>query len=230
MHFRGCSGEINRRPRAYHSGETADPQHCIEWIKASYPQAKLFAAGFSLGGNMLLKLLGEQHNSAIAAAVSVSAPIQLSASAYAINRGIAKRYQSHLLKTMQQNLSLKMQSIDMRPHLALRADEVKNLTTFRSFDEHVTSRLHGFEGADDYYANASAMRFLKNINTPTLVLHAADDPFMDERVIPNTSQLSTSIAYELSHHGGHVGFVYGTLRTPRLWLPERIVSFFQEYL
>ncbi|WP_371194330.1 hydrolase [Glaciecola sp. SC05] len=230
MHFRGCSGVINRRPRAYHSGETTDAQHCVKWIRQTFPEAQLLAAGFSLGGNMLLKLLGESDGLGFKAAVSVSAPIQLAASAEAINKGFAKRYQSHLLKSMRQNLQEKMTAIDMRPHLHVTAKELGNLKSFRLFDEHVTAKLHGFKDADDYYTKASAMPFLQNIRLPTLILHAKDDPFMDERVIPSTSQLSLSTAYEISQHGGHVGFMYGQPLAPKLWLPERISAFFQECL
>lgn len=230
MHFRGCSGEINRMPRAYHSGETSDARHFLLWINKTYPQADLVAAGFSLGGNMLLKLLGETDGLGIKAAVSVSAPIQLSASSDAINKGFSRRYQSHLLKTMRQNLLEKMSAIDMRAHLQINDNEVESLNTFRLFDEHVTSKLHGFENADDYYAKSSAMPFIKNISLPTVLIHAQDDPFMDERVIPDVAQLSPSTAYELSQYGGHVGFMYGTPHAPRLWLPRRITEFFQEYL
>jgi predicted alpha/beta-fold hydrolase len=234
MHFRGCSGEINRTARAYHSGETSDAKYCIDWIKREYLSGDtpppFFAVGFSLGGNMLLKLLGEETHSGITAAVSVSAPIDLSASSQAINIGFAKRYQSHLLATMQNNLIQKMAKMDLRPYIQLSANDVRQLNSFRLFDEYVTSRLHGFKDANDYYAKSSAMQFLPSINTPTLILHAADDPFMDERVIPKQKQLSKHIAYELSTHGGHVGFMAGSPLQPTLWLPQRISAFFQEFL
>jgi predicted alpha/beta-fold hydrolase len=237
MHFRGCSGELNRTVRAYHSGETTDARFCIDWIKANYMQsgqayesAPLFAVGFSLGGNMLLKLLGEKHTNDFSAAVSVSAPIDLSASSEAINKGFARQYQAHLLRTMQQNVINKMAIMDLRPHVQLDAHGIKQLTSFRLFDEYVTSKLHGFVDADDYYAQSSAMPFLTTIDTPTLVLHAADDPFMDARVIPKEAQLSQSVAYELSQNGGHVGFMHGNPFEPSLWLPSRISAFFQEFL
>jgi len=230
MHFRGCSGVINNRPRAYHSGETDDAQQCLLWIKNTYPQAVLFAAGFSLGGNMLLKLLGESGDQNLKAAVSVSAPIKLAASSDAINKGFAKRYQSHLLKTMQQNLVEKMSVMDMRSHLNIKREDVGRLSTFRLFDEHVTSKLHGFDDANDYYAKSSAMSLIKKIQLPTLIIHSQDDPFTDERVIPEASQLSLKTAYEISRYGGHVGFVQGSPWAPKLWLPERITQFFQEHL
>lgn len=230
MHFRGCSGEINRTPRAYHSGEITDAQHTLRWLNARYSHLKLFTVGFSLGGNMLLKLLSEQHQFPIVAAVSVSAPLNLAASADAINRGFARAYQAHLLKSMKANLLTKMQMIDMSAHIALNKDQVAQLKSFQGFDQYVTSQLHGFADASDYYQKASALPDLHKIQTPTLVLHAADDPFMDSRVIPSEADLSANIAYELSQQGGHVGFVGGTMRTPKLWLPERITQFISEHL
>jgi predicted alpha/beta-fold hydrolase len=230
MHFRGCSGEINLRPRAYHSGEITDAQHTLKWLNARYSHLKLFTVGFSLGGNMLLKLLSEQHQFPIVAAVSVSAPLNLAASADAINRGFARAYQAHLLKSMKANLIAKMEVMDMSPYIALNKDEVCQLDSFQSFDQHVTSQLHGFADASDYYRKASALPDLHKIQIPTLLLHAADDPFMDKRVIPTEAQLSPTVAYELSQQGGHVGFVSGTMRTPKLWLPERITQFISEHL
>lgn len=257
MHFRGCSGQVNMQARAYHSGETSDAKHCLRWVSSQYPEAILFAVGFSLGGNMLLKLLGEQgafiksktnisairtaENIAITerlislapnlrAAVSICAPIVLSASAEAINCGFAKLYQAHLLKSMQHNLLEKMALLDMSAHLSINREQVKAIASFREFDEHVTAKLHGFEGADDYYEKASAMQYLPDIQIPTLIVHAKDDPFMDDRVIPDPKQLSPTTQYELSQQGGHVGFMYGTPLRPRLWLPERIAAFLKEHL
>jgi predicted alpha/beta-fold hydrolase len=230
MHFRGCSGEVNKMPRAYHSGEVTDAQHTINWITQRYSHLKLFTVGFSLGGNMLLKLLSQPHQFPIEAAVSVSAPINLAASADTINRGFARAYQAHLLKSMKTTLLAKMQMMDMSAYLALNEEQIRQLNSFQAFDQHVTSQLHGFADAADYYQRASALPDLHKVNTPTLLLHAADDPFMDSRVIPSEDQLSPTLAYELSQAGGHVGFLGGTLRTPKLWLPQRITQFISEYL
>ncbi|MFC3122620.1 hydrolase [Agaribacter flavus] len=230
MHFRGCSGELNLTPRAYHSGDTEDANYILKHVKQRYVDTKLFCVGFSLGGNMLLKLLAEPKEHPVVSAVAVSAPIDLHACAEAINTGFSALYQSHLLKSMKANVLLKMQHVDMTRYLNLTREEIKALSSFRDFDEHITARLHGFASADDYYSKCSAISCLQAINIPTLMLHAADDPFMDNRVIPNNEQLSNSLAYELSAHGGHVGFVHGSPVKPRLWLPERITKFIKAFL
>jgi predicted alpha/beta-fold hydrolase len=131
---------------------------------------------------------------------------------------------------MKATLLAKMQMMDMSAYLALNEEQIRQLNSFQAFDQHVTSQLHGFADAADYYQRASALPDLHKVNTPTLLLHAADDPFMDSRVIPSEDQLSPTIAYELSQAGGHVGFLGGTLRTPKLWLPQRITQFISEYL
>ncbi|WP_412971587.1 hydrolase [Glaciecola sp. MF2-115] len=229
MHFRGCSHELNLTPRAYHSGETADPMQTIEHVKARYPSLPVFAVGYSLGGNMLLKLLSDTAGQKIlCAAVSVSAPILLAECALRMQRGFSRLYQYYLLKSMKNNLVNKMKRIDMRHLLGIDEREAKAIATFREFDQKVTSQLHGFDGADDYYSQCSAMPMIKNITTNTLILHAKDDPFMTEAVVPSDLQLSSSVAYELSENGGHVGFLQGTPFAPKLWLQDRIAHFMIE--
>ncbi len=229
MHFRSCSHEVNLTPRAYHSGETADPMQTIRHVKQRYPDLPVFAVGYSLGGNMLLKLLSETAGQKLlSAAVAVSAPLLLAECALRMQRGFSRLYQYYLLNSMKQNLLEKMQRMDMGHLLSINSDEVKALSTFREFDQEVTSQVHGFDGADDYYEQCSAMPMLKNITTNTLVLHAKDDPFMTEAVVPSDDQLSQSVAYELSEKGGHVGFLHGTPFSPKLWLQDRISQFFDE--
>lgn len=229
MHFRGCSHEPNLTPRAYHSGETRDPMQTIEHVKRRYPDLPLFAVGYSLGGNMLLKMLSDTAGKKIlCAAVAVSAPLLLAECALRMQRGFSRLYQYYLLNSMKNNLLEKMQRIEMHPLLAVNETEIKALSTFREFDQEVTSQLHGFDGADDYYAKCSALPMLQNITTNTLVLHAKDDPFMTEAVVPSDNQLSSSVAYELSEKGGHVGFLHGTPFAPKLWLQDRISQFLTE--
>lgn len=229
MHFRGCSHEMNMTSKAYHSGETVDSMHTIQHVKARYPHLPVFAVGYSLGGNMLLKLLSETAGQKIlCAAVAVSAPLLLAECALRIQQGFSRLYQHYLLNSMKNNLLEKMRRMDLSHLLNITATDVKAMSTFRDFDQEVTATLHGFKGADDYYAQCSALPMLKNITTNTLVLHAKDDPFMTEAVIPKSNQLSSSVAYELSETGGHAGFLYGSPWAPKLWLQERISAFFQE--
>lgn len=230
MHFRGCSGEPNLQPISYHSGATFDAEFVIPLVKSRYPSIPLFAVGFSLGGNMLLKLISKQSNIPIQACVSVSAPLDLLASSEAINFGFSRFYQNHLMTSMKANLLKKMEKVDLSGILQIGKTEIKRLKTFREFDQHITSVLHGFDGADDYYLKCSAIFDLNKISKPTLIIHALDDPFMDERVIPDASQLNKNTAYEYSIRGGHVGFLKALSGQSRLWLPERICAFVLEQL
>ena len=231
MHFRGCGTETNLTTRAYHSGETQDALFFLNWLKQQFPKLPKVAVGFSLGANMLLKLLGENPDqSLIQAAVAVSPPLRLHECAKSINSGFSRLYQWHLMTSMLANLKDKMSKIDFSSVLSIKQDELHKLKTFRDFDQHVTAPLHGFEGADDYYQQCSAMDQLTRIMTPTLILHAKDDPFMNEHVVPTEQQLSPMIRFELSDNGGHVGFLQGTPLQPTTWLHQRIPEYLSDYL
>ena len=231
MHFRGCSGKENSLPRSYHSGDSGDALSWINELSSRYPNSKLFGVGYSLGGNMLLKLLGEKgENSPLNAAVSVSAPLQLDICADAMNRGFSKFYQHILLKDLNLSLEQKFEKHDMKKLIDIKKEDVKNLKTFWEFDEAYTAPVHGFMSAQDYYTKCSSKQFLKNIQTPTLIIHSKDDPFMTQEIIPSKEELSEAITLELSSNGGHVGFIGGTFFKPEFWLEKRVVSFFKAYL
>ncbi|MFT6268150.1 MAG: putative alpha/beta-fold hydrolase [Alphaproteobacteria bacterium] len=230
MHFRGCSGEPNLTSIAYHSGATYDAEFIVPIVKARYKDVPLFAVGYSLGGNMLMKLMAHHTNLPIEASVCVSAPLNLAASSSAIQIGFSRTYQWHLMKSMKGNLLHKMQMVDMSTSLKVSATDIANMTTFVQFDEHVTSVLHGFDDASDYYQKCSALHDLALIEKPTLILHAKDDPFMDEQVVPDLSLINENIAYELSAYGGHVGFLKSLSGKNKLWLPQRITNFLSEFL
>ena len=230
MHFRGCSGEQNRLPRSYHSGETGDALAWIKHINANFVNSKIFTVGYSLGGNMMLKLLGELGNkSLITAAVSVSAPMQLDICANQMNKGFSKFYQHVLLKDLNAALEKKYDTLDMNTHLNLKKSEIKNLKTFWEFDEAYTAPIHGFESAQDYYTRCSAKQFLKDINTPTLIIHSSDDPFMTAKILPLEDEISDYITLEVSKYGGHVGFISGTLFKPDYWLEKKIINYFTAF-
>ena len=225
MHFRGCYQKENLRPRAYHSGDTGDAKEWIEYLQKKYPNSKLYTVGFSLGGNMMLKLLGEWGTSSpIASAVSISAPMQLNISADTIEKGFAKNYQEYLLKPLRATLIKKYQKFDMKKEIGIDTSMVAKIKTIREFDERYTAVIHGFKSANEYYQKCSAKQFLKDITTPTLIIHALDDPFMTPLVLPKKSAISTNIKLEVLENGGHVGFVNGSIWKPTYWLDKRITS------
>jgi len=231
MHFRGCSGRPNRLARSYHSGATEDARYLLQWLRERYPHAPLAAVGYSLGGNMLLKLQAELGaDSPLSAAVSVSAPICLDLCADRIRQGFSRVYQHHLLRRMKQKLLIKYPLHDYETLIGLRRQDVRRLNDFWSFDDAYTAPMHGFRDVNDYYTRASARQYLGAIRKPALLVHALDDPFMPPKVIPEPSELAPDTELELSRHGGHVGFMSGTLIKPRPWLPSRLTDYLADYL
>jgi len=228
-HHRSCSGENNRLARSYHSGETGDIQLTLQHLRDLYPDAHIDAVGYSLGGNALAKYLGEHKEASLVdRAVVVSAPLQLSACAKRLEGGFSRIYQRHLVKKLQQKTTDKLSHPAHRDALPLDADQVRALETFYDFDDQVTAPLHGFDDVHDYYAQCSGLQFLAAITIPTLIMHAVDDPFMTDEVIPKPEQLSQQVSYELYSHGGHVGFISGgsPLR-PKFFLEDRLVDFLE---
>ena len=229
MHFRGCSGEPNRLARSYHSGETGDAKAFLLHLKQKFPHAMLFGVGYSIGGNMLLKLLGEmKEDSPFTKAISISAPLQLDICANRMNRGFSKLYQYILLKSLNKSLKQKYDRHDMKSIINMDKKDVKNLKTFWEFDDVYTAPIHGFKTAQNYYKKCSSKQFLKDIATPTLIIHAKDDPFMTPEILPTPNELSQNVKLEIYPHGGHVGFIGGTVFTPEYWLEDRIVRYFKE--
>ena len=229
MHFRGCSGVDNALARSYHSGETGDAKEFLLSLKLRFPSSKLFCIGYSLGANMLLKLLGElKDNSLIHKAVAVSPPMVLDVCANRMNIGFSRYYQYRLVKDLNIALDKKYSKHKMSNYISLKRSEIKNLKTFWEFDEAYTAPIHGFESAQDYYDKSSSKQYLKYIKTPTLIIHSSDDPFMTQEVLPTEEELSKSINFELLCKGGHVGFISGTLFNPIYWLDKRISEYFKD--
>lgn len=228
MHFRGCGGDINRLPRSYHSGETGDLRHVIRLLRIRHQPASMVATGFSLGGNVLLKYLGESGTDAgLDAAVAISVPFDLAAGAAKLERGLSRLYQWWLVRALQQKIRTKFGKLAS----PIPLDNLENLNTFRRFDHAVTAPLHGFRDADDYYRHSSSRRYLYHIRVPALLLQAADDPFLPESAIPDAPELSPSVRLELSSTGGHVGFVGGRYPwRPIYWLEHRIPEFLSGFI
>ncbi|MBE1300445.1 MAG: hydrolase [Alteromonadaceae bacterium] len=229
MHFRGCGRKANRTERSYHSGDTADAKNVLAHIRSLYPNIPIMGLGFSLGANMLLKLLGEEPKQTwLNKATAISPPFKLGECSESIGQGFSKIYQSHLVRSMKQRFLVKSQQHDYASSLGLTKEKLQSLSTFYEFDDAITAPLHGFEGADDYYNRCSAIGYLSNIETETLILHAKDDPFMHPDITPTESELSTSVTLELSEKGGHVGFVQGNIFAMDKWLHKRVLQFFEQ--
>jgi predicted alpha/beta-fold hydrolase len=229
MHFRNCSDEPNRLPRSYHSGETGDPAHVFEVLRRREPHTPIAVVGFSLGGNALLKYLGQSGADApLAAGVAVSVPLLLWRCADRLEGGFSRLYQWHLLRRLKASYRAKFRTMDGAPFPLARLGELKS---FREFDDAITAPLHGFQGVDHYYRTASSRQYLRGIRVPTLIIHALDDPFMTEDVVPQAHELPPGVTLELSRHGGHVGFVAGRWPwRPRYWLDERIPAYLAAHL
>ncbi len=231
MHFRSCGGVLNLTARAYHSGETEDATYVLNKLKNDFPDLPRIAIGFSLGANMLLKLFGEQANqNYVDAGIAISTPFKLDECARSINSGFSQFYQKYLLKSMRNTLIAKMRSINYDALIQLKQEQVREISSFREFDEKVTAPVHGFKDADDYYRQCSAISYLKSIQTPTYILHSKDDPFMNENVVPTVNELSSKVTLELSEKGGHVGFMTGTPWRPITWFHQRIFAYAERFV
>lgn len=229
-HHRDCGPRRNRLPRSYHSGDTADLQRVLEALRARFPESPLWAVGYSLGANVLVKHLGEQgERSLLSRAAAVSPPLDLGACCDRLNRGLSRGYQRYLLDKLKAKAQQKLRDPALGPQLPFSARALRRARCFEDFDDLVTAPLHGFESARDYYSRSSGMRFLQGVARPLLVLHAADDPFMTEAVIPGPEALSAQVRYELQDKGGHVGFIEGGAPwAPRFWLERRVLDFLLE--
>jgi predicted alpha/beta-fold hydrolase len=232
IHFRGCSGQPNRLPRAYHAGDSMEIDwmlrrvlHQCESQKSGMP---FYVIGISLGGNVLLKWLGEQGgqiNKLITAAVAVSAPLDLAAAGKALDSGFNQFYTRHFLS------SLKRKALEKHKRFPglLDAKAVAASATLYEFDNHVTAPLHGFRDADEYWSKSSSKPWLQHIQVPTLVINARNDPFMPAHVLPTQEKVSPMVILEFPEQGGHVGFMQGIFPGQLRWLPQRIIEFFKRY-
>jgi predicted alpha/beta-fold hydrolase len=230
MNFRGCSGRQNRKARLYHSGETGDAGFVINWLKQQYPSAPLFAAGFSLGGNMLLKLAGEQGASlAVDALVSISAPIKLDTSTRYMVQGLPRLYQSYLLRALKRKVLKKYRLHDYQSIIGLDKRDLAACTDIREFDDKFTSRLHGFEDAQDYYNRCSAYPYIETIARPCLIIHAKDDPLAPSTILPEQTSLPDTVELEVTAYGGHAGFLGGSVFRPRYWVADRIMAYLSQF-
>lgn len=228
VHFRGCSGEPNRLARAYHSGDSAEIAWVLQTLNQRY--AHLCTIGVSLGGNALLKYLGEYGSQALPfAAAAVSVPYDLAAANRMLSRGIGLLYSRHFLRSLIPRSLAKVQRFPGHPGYTELA-AIRAARTLRDFDTAVTAPLHGFRDADDYYARSSSAQYLPGISVPTLLLHARNDPFLPAAALPAPKRLPTCVQFELSARGGHVGFVSGGPPGHLNWLPQRLLGHLGQYV
>lgn len=223
MHFRGCSGEPNRTRGSYHSGHTTDIKFIIDTLAHRFSQRSLAAIGFSLGGNALLKYLATHPATPLRYSVSVSPPLVLEEGAKRMSKGFSRLYQWALIRQMKRAIRNK----DKRyPALGLSDLNYEKVGDFWEFDDKITAVLHGFDSVHDYYEKASTLDDLANINTPTHIIFARDDPFFSEACIPKSNEaLSPAVTFELARHGGHVGFIGSEkLFSGYPWLPTRLTA------
>ena len=224
VHFRGCSGEANRLPRAYHSGDAQEIEWILRRLRAQNAGAPLFAVGVSLGGNALLKWQGDNGESAariVDAAVGISVPLDLMATGNALGQGFNLVYTRNFLATLR---AMSLAKLERFPGL-FDANAVRASRTLREFDDLVTAPLHGFKDTDDYWTRASSKPGLNNIRVPTLILNARNDPLVPASALPGAGEVSAAVTLEQPEQGGHVGFVSGRFPGNLDWLPQRVLNF-----
>lgn len=226
VHFRGCSGQPNRLLRAYHSGDSAEADWILRRLRGDFPQRPIHVAGVSLGGNVLLKWLGEQGSAAasvITAAASVCAPLDLTASGHHLGKGFNRIYSYRFIRTLKRNAAYKLLQFPG----CIDAQRLRAATSLYEFDNAVTAPLHGFRDTADYWLRASSKPLLGGIAVPTLLLNARNDPFMPPSVLPLAHEVSHTVTLEQPAQGGHVGFVSGALPGQLDWMAQRLLHYFR---
>lgn len=223
-HFRGCSGELNRLPRAYHSGDSTEIDWIVRKVAARFPGVPLYLVGVSLGGNASLKWLGERGTEAaglVQAAVGVSAPLDLMAAGEALGKGFSLNYARHFLSTMK----AKAERMLAKHPSAFDAAAMRAARNLREYDNVVTAPLHGYRDTDDYWTRASSKPGLGNVAVPTLVLNARNDPFLPASALPARTEVSASVRLHFPEQGGHVGWPDERFPGHTRWLTDRVFRF-----
>lgn len=220
VNFRSCGSRMNRQPRFYHSGETDDYATVFNWIQQEFPGRKIGAVGFSLGANALLKSLGEEQEDHTAdAAVAVSVPYDLRLGSINISKGFNRLYDYRFLRTLRKKLDAKRQEYPELPRF--------NGSTLYEFDDQITSVVHGFANAEDYYARCSSRKFVSDIKKPVLLIHSEEDPLCPFSGMPMSEiKENPFLDYIITEQGGHVGF----LSEPKGWLNNAILCYLSERL
>lgn len=220
-HFRTCSGEENRLPRAYHSGDSDEIDFMLRTTRAAHPGLPAVGVGVSLGGNALLKWLGEARDHPLEAAVAISAPVDLAAGGAALGRGFNLVYTRMFLSTLKTKALAKLRRY---PGL-FDGERMRRARTLREFDDLYTAPVHGFRDALDYWQRAASKPYLRAIDVPTLMINARNDPFLPAAHLPHNGEVSRAVTLEYPLHGGHVGFMTGRFPGELSWMPQRVLRF-----
>ena len=224
---RNCGGFSNRLQRTYHAGETGDLDFVVNLVKKRFPDVPLMLYGYSLGGNTMLKWLGEKGDHAgISAAAAVSIPFDLASSTAILDKGFSQIYQKHFVDLMREAAKRKFR--DLAP--LFNPGDLNKIKTLREFDEKVTAPLHGFVNADQYYSESSCKQFLKNICVPTLIMNSLDDPFLERNTFPGPKEVSDMVELEFLQNGGHAAFIMGSIWKYFSWIETRIPEFFKKQM
>jgi predicted alpha/beta-fold hydrolase len=232
LNFRGCSGELNRLLRSYHSGETGDLRELVRRVRSESPGRPLLFVGWSLGGNVLVKWLGEEGKDLapeVKGAAAISVPFDLAACADALDGpgAMARVYRTRFLRTLTRK---SMQKAPLFPG-AFDVARLRDARTLREFDEVLTSRIHGFAGAEDYYTQSSSGPYVALVRAPLLLLSAEDDPFIPASAIPReAARRNPHVTLEVHERGGHLGFVEGSPLRPSFYAERRALQFLEERL
>jgi predicted alpha/beta-fold hydrolase len=228
MHFRGCSGKPNRQASSYHSGDIRDISYLTEHLKVRYQQCAFSVLGFSLGGNVLTRYLAQVPNNPYRSAAVICAPLDLASCSARINQGFSRLYQKYLLEMLKDST---LEKITSRVILNIKAKQLDSIQTIYDFDEKVTAPLNGFTSAQQYYQKSSGNLVIQNIKQPCLFIHAADDPFLNHQFSLPKQKLPKNLTFEVSSHGGHVGFIHGNNPfKPQYWLEQRVPDFLSSHL
>jgi len=225
VHFRGCSGTLNQKPRAYHSGDSAEIDWILRRLNLEHAGRPLVVSGVSLGGNAVLKWLGEQGEAAsfVRAAAAICPPQDLQAGAEALASGFNRLYCEYFLRSLRPKT---LAMLERWPALVDR-ERVRRARDFFDFDDAVTAPLHGFASCYDYWTRSSCRQFLAGVRIPTLVINARNDPFVPQRALATASEVSRHVQLDYPEAGGHVGFPSSTGVGRFEWIPSRIEHFFR---
>jgi len=229
FNMRGCSGESNKQLSSYHSGKTEDLLEVINYLENNYEYLKINIIGYSLGGNLTIKFMGEFSNkmpSSIFSAVGVSVPCDLKGSVESISKYENKIYMNGFLKTLREKAKQKATKF---PNDNINIEKINKAKNFYEFDDFFTAPIHGFKDAEDYWKKSSCKQYIKGIKLPTLLISAKDDPFLDENCHPiKEAKQNDNFTFIQTKNGGHLGFVTGFKMNNQRWLENRILEFIQD--